>query len=260
MAETLNGGELEKTRIISYKNKAPEAPESHANGLKVLFSHSKGNGPSVKKNNRYIPQGPERILDAPELRDDFYLNLIDWSCNNHLAVALGPHIYLWNACTKLIISIENGFVIYFIFLIATGDIQQLLELESPHDYVCSVKWIKEGNILAVGNSNGEVALWDVNEVKKIRQMEAHSDRVGCLSWNKYILSSGSRSGAINHSDVRTANHLVQSSVGHTLEVCGLAWSPDGSKLASGGNDNILHIWSAERGECYASSSPKFTFK
>ena len=27
-------------------------------------------------------------------------------------------------------------------------------------------------------------------------------------------------------------------------MCGLAWSPSGEQLASGGNDNLLHIWSA----------------
>ena len=31
---------------------------------------------------------------------------------------------------------------------------------------------------------------------------------------------------------------------HNLEVCGLQWSPDGSKLASGGNDNLVCIWNA----------------
>lgn len=28
-------------------------------------------------------------------------------------------------------------------------------------------------------------------------------------------------------------------------MCGLAWSPNGEQLASGGNDNLLHIWSAD---------------
>jgi cell division cycle protein 20 (cofactor of APC complex) len=31
--------------------------------------------------------------------------------------------------------------------------------------------------------------------------------------------------------------------GHTQDVCGLAWSQDGRTLASGGNDNLLNIWS-----------------
>ena len=32
--------------------------------------------------------------------------------------------------------------------------------------------------------------------------------------------------------------------GHEQEVCGLKWSPSGTQLASGGNDNLLHVWSA----------------
>lgn len=35
--------------------------------------------------------------------------------------------------------------------------------------------------------------------------------------------------------------------GHEQEVCGLKWSPSGAQLASGGNDNLLHVWSAAGG-------------
>ena len=38
---------------------------------------------------RPTPQAPERILDAPELLDDYYLNLLDWNSSNVLGVALG---------------------------------------------------------------------------------------------------------------------------------------------------------------------------
>ncbi len=29
---------------------------------------------------------------------------------------------------------------------------------------------------------------------------------------------------------------------HEQEICGLKWSPDGTQLASGGNDNMLCVW------------------
>ena len=35
-----------------------------------------------------------QVLDAPGLQDDFYLNLMEWSCQNVLAVGLGSVIYL----------------------------------------------------------------------------------------------------------------------------------------------------------------------
>lgn len=34
------------------------------------------------------------ILDAPDIRDDYYLNLIDWGNNDVLTVALNDTVYL----------------------------------------------------------------------------------------------------------------------------------------------------------------------
>ena len=34
--------------------------------------------------------------------------------------------------------------------------------EESEDYISSVSWIKEGNILAVGDSQAEIQLWLVN--------------------------------------------------------------------------------------------------
>ncbi|XP_013783667.1 cell division cycle protein 20 homolog [Limulus polyphemus] len=226
MSENI-AGDLSNFRILSYQNKAPPAPEGHANNLRVIYSSSKAPA-STRKTARYIPQVPERILDAPEIVDDYYLNLIDWSAHNHLAVALAGHVYLWNA--------------------GSGEIQQLLEMEESNEYITSVSWIKEGNYLAVGTSTAEVQLWDVEVPKRVRIMRSHSARVGSLTWNAYILSSGCRSGAIHHHDVRVANHHVGSLLSHCQEVCGLKWSPDGRYLASGGNDNILNVWPASIGQ------------
>ena len=59
-----------------------------------------------------------------------------------------------------------------------------------------------------------------------------------------MLSSGSRSGEIHHYDVRQRDMLVGSSQGHSQEVCGLQWSPNGHYLASGGNDCLVNVWDA----------------
>ena len=73
------------------------------------------------------------------------------------------------------------------------------------------------------------------------------------------LTSGSRSGMIHHHDVRCAEHLVNQLNGHSQEVCGLKWSPDGRFLASGGNDNLLQVWQAQMGSCYTNNTPLYTF-
>lgn len=153
--------------------------------------------------------------------DDYYLNLIDWNSNNVLCVALASSVYLWNA--------------------SSGDIQEIKAAEQGN--VTSVSWIQKGNYLAIGDDTGCVQLWDASRAKQVRNMRGHEARVSSLSWNKWICSSGSRDTNIIHHDVRQARNVVKTlNSGHSQEVCGLKWSPDGTQLASGGNDNILNIW------------------
>ena len=169
-----------------------------------------------------LAQAPERILDAPEILDDYYLNLLDWSSTNILAVALGPTVYLWNA--------------------DSGSIDELMTSPEEDNNITSVSWIHDGSYLAVGTSNCDVQLWDVQKSKQVRSMRGHKARVGALAWNKHLLSSGSRDSEIWHHDVRQREHHTMTLRGHQQEVCGLKWSADGTQLASGGNDNILNIW------------------
>lgn len=39
------------------------------------------------------------MLDAPNLPDDFYLNLVDWSVGDCVAVGIRGSVLLWNAKT-----------------------------------------------------------------------------------------------------------------------------------------------------------------
>jgi cell division cycle 20-like protein 1 (cofactor of APC complex) len=61
---------------------------------------------------------PNVMLDVPELADDVYLNLVDWSSMNVLGVGLGSCVYLWTA--------HNAAV------------SKLCDLASPNDTVSSV--------------------------------------------------------------------------------------------------------------------------
>lgn len=74
----------------------------------------------------------------------------------------------------------------------------------------------------------------------------HTNRVSALAWNNAILSSGGRDSAVRNWDVRKRKHeaCVSTLNNHEQEVCGLRWSHNGMQLASGGNDNMLCIYSA----------------
>ena len=181
----------------------------------------------AQKVGRRISPNPTRILDAPELVDDYYLNLISWGKNNVLAVALGQCLYLWDA--------------------STGSIKHLLTLDGPEDYVTSVSWANTDghtHYIAVGTNDSAVQLWDSESGQKVRTLGGHTSRVSSMAWNQNWLTTGGRDSLILQHDVRSPNHIVSTYSGHTQEVCGLRWNDDGTTLASGGNENYLCLWDA----------------
>eukprot|EP00825_Cyclidium_porcatum_P044481 TRINITY_DN6541_c0_g1_i1.p1 TRINITY_DN6541_c0_g1~~TRINITY_DN6541_c0_g1_i1.p1 ORF type:complete len:566 (-),score=104.62 TRINITY_DN6541_c0_g1_i1:424-2121(-) len=174
-----------------------------------------------KKTKRKISKIPFKVLDAPALQDDFYLNLIDWSQENMLAVALSSCVYLWSATTNKVIK--------------------FCDLGSQ-DMVTSVGWNPKGNALSIGTSMGDLQIWDAVKLKKCYTLPGHSARIGSIAWSNLILSTGSRDKTILFRDLRQQQNYIRKLQGHKQEVCGLKWSTDDQQLASGGNDNKLNIW------------------
>lgn len=62
-------------RILSYKQQRPiqsGAHEIHSNPLKVLYTAAASKAPMTAKGGiRYIPSAPDRILDAPDIINDY---------------------------------------------------------------------------------------------------------------------------------------------------------------------------------------------
>lgn len=191
-------------------------------------------------------------MDAPDIIDDFYLNLLDWGSNNVLAIALENTVFLWNA--------------------SDGMTSELVTLDEEDGPVTSVSWAVDGRHIAVGLNNSHVQLWDCVSSRQVccyflsfesfslsfvetkllifafvglqlRTLRGgHRARVGALAWNSHILTTGGNEGRIINNDVRVRSHIVETYRGHQLEVCGLKWSASGQQLASGGNDNLVFIW------------------
>jgi cell division cycle protein 20 (cofactor of APC complex) len=189
------------------------------------------------------------ILDCPNFRDDFYLNILDWNASGVLAIALESELYLvkihvdrWSSGAKsspTLLTSTHG----------RGDFDSW---DDEHTYVSAVRWAEEGRgsrltsaHIAVATSSGAVEVWDAAAQKRVRTLRHGRMRIGSLSWNGPVISSGSRDGLILNHDTRAAEHR-EKLVGHAEEICGLAWSPDGCTLASGGNDNLVCLWDARR--------------
>ena len=220
-------------RILSFSS-APPPPQSEHSALLASYARMPHKGGASSSSSaaaaaarRRIATAPERVLDAPGLMDDYYLNLLDWSASNLVAIGLGESVYVWNA--------ESGEVN---LLCSVGPDDGAPEAEGGDEYVCSVKFTEDGSFLAVGLSSGPIRVYDVVSGALVRTMTGHLSRVPSLSWSGAILSSGCRTGEIVNSDVRVATHQVAEMRGHRGEVCGLEWRPELAGGLSGGGQGV----------------------
>ncbi|KAH1076942.1 hypothetical protein GYH30_052450 [Glycine max] len=100
---------------------------------------------------------------------------------------------------------------------------EFVNIDEEEGIVTSIAWAPDGCHLAIEVENGDQA------------------RVGSLSWNNYILTTGGMDGRIVNNDARVRHHIGESYRGHRQEICGFRWSPLGQQLASSGNNNVIHI-------------------
>ena len=158
------------------------------------FFNSKAIPKKNKLENRKISKVPFKVLDAPSLQDDFYLNLLEWSSTNILSVALDSSLYMWNA--------NNNKVMRFCDL-------------NPAS-ITSLTWKDNGSQISIGNSLGVIETWDFERNRKIGEYLGHSARVSSLSWAGNLLASGSRDRLINIHDTRMgARDIISCYEGHS---------------------------------------------
>ena len=230
-----NTNQVIKTKLFSWKKE--EKPKS--NFCYELLNNQKENqnilnNCSEFKSQRKINPKPYKELITSNLIDDFYLNLLDWSSKDQIAVGCTTSVVLWN---------NNKTQSEILLNYPCSNLEESENVVEK--YVSSLIWSNEGDKLAVGHSLGGVEIYDINKKKLVSNFSGHNGRVGVVSWNGSIISSGSKDCNIITRDIRCKNNnenIIIKFLGHSQEVCGLKWSFDGTQLASGGNDNNLMIW------------------
>ncbi|NET02763.1 MAG: hypothetical protein F6K61_19890 [Sphaerospermopsis sp. SIO1G1] len=126
----------------------------------------------------------------------------------------------------------------------------ICNLEGHSDTVWSLAWSRDGKILASGSDDKTIKIWNVQTGHCVCTLNNDSI-VRSLDWNKdgqTLASDGFNT--VNLWNVNTGKKL------HSLEddnshIFSIAWSPDGSTLASGSSHNTAKLWNVKTGKCIA---------
>uniref|UniRef100_A0A452RZ49 Gem-associated protein 5 n=1 Tax=Ursus americanus TaxID=9643 RepID=A0A452RZ49_URSAM len=132
-----------------------------------------------------------------------------------------------------------------------------------------ISWKADGKIMALGNEDGSIEIFQVPNLKLICTIQQHHKLVNTISWHhehgsqpelSYLMASGSNNAVIyvhnlktviesNPESPVTVTEPYRTLSGHTAKITSVAWSPhhDG-RLVSASYDGTAQVWDTLREE------------
>jgi WD40 repeat protein len=189
-----------------------------------------------------LPAGALARFGSPHLRHDGPVTALAWS-HDGAWLASASHdktVCLWDA--------KSG--------------RRLRRFLGHTGAVFALAVSSDGKRLASAGRDQTVRLWDVATGKQLWQVVAHDGAVHCVAFSPddQLLASGGADAAVRLWDAgtgkqnremtvradKTWNATYQATV--SLAVHGVAFSPDGQTLASGGDNKAVRLWEVKTGK------------
>ncbi len=158
------------------------------------------------------------------------IELSDWDFSD---------LTLWNAYLKGVNLHRVNF---------TGSDLSHSAFSETFSQVLAVAFSPDGKLLATGDVNHEIQLWQVSDGKPLLSFALQEGWIWSVAFSPDgRLLAGSANRAVHLWDVQTGA-LVQSFGGYSDRVFSVAFSPDGQLLATGSEDHWVRIWDLKSGQ------------
>ena len=228
--------------VRTVHKKDPIATSLNYNQTQILMYNVKAPIPISKIKPKVDTIKLERILDAPNIVDDYYTELVAWNHDNIVAIGLQNSVYLWDGHNGGVQSLDLDHLVrvvhwmgqilvvctyHTVYLIENLRMIQKYELEG----ICSCHSHK--TLLTFGDINGNIFLVDTRE-QATQKFELHDGTCCGIQFNKsgqYLLTGGNDNFA-NIWDTRM--QMTMTTQSHLAAVKALAWCPFDNYVLTGG--------------------------
>ena len=159
---------------------------------------------------------------------------LSWSSQNILAFPRGNRVYLKNVASTV------------------EDVGYTFKPSKKHGILQMLDFCRDApNLLALGTSNDNIELWDIEAKKMTRSWTATG--ITCLEWNEgRVLAVGDKKGSIQYYDTRIDDRKEMKMkkgkvTRHEAPITTISWNrKDPKYLASGDKDGVIYYWDSRQ--------------
>jgi WD40 repeat protein len=114
----------------------------------------------------------------------------------------------------------------------------------------TVAFSPDGSLLALGNADNRLRLWNTTDCRELLILEGHDSWVSCVMFSPdgQLLASGSLDQTVKLWSV-TTGACIATFKGHSGWVWSVGFSPDGQTLVSGSHDQTVRLWDLTTAQC-----------
>ena len=175
------------------------------------------------------------------------VTLWDASVDGHVRSLPGQRSATWSPDSSLLATTAPATGEALLLDSRTGEVHARLPAKST---TCLV-WQPQGQLLAVLNKEGRLAIWNTTSAEIQFSTIAHFDSARSASWSPdgTRIATAGMDRVVRVWDVRRGVQILEIR-GHLAKLGSVAWSPDGRWLATAAWDQTVRVWSMPRGRIW----------